>query len=136
MSYSFTSRTKFLSFCILAFACILIVKLFYVQVIHTNFYAETADRQYATPSSDVFERGTIFFTRRDGQLVSAAGQISGYKIAINPSKINDEEFIYNELSKIIPIEHDDFINKANKKSDPYEEIGNHYTKEEVDSVSQ
>ena len=135
MNYSFLSRIKILSFLILIFALILVAKLFLVQIVHSNSYSERADRQYVTPSSDIFERGTVFFNRKDGQLVSAAMQTAGFKLAIKPSEIVDAESIYVKLSEKIVIDYDNFLLKAEKKKDPYEEIINHLSKEQADSIS-
>ncbi|MEK7069419.1 MAG: hypothetical protein AAB945_01330, partial [Patescibacteria group bacterium] len=97
MKYSSLSRTKVLLFFIMLFSIILLTKLFYVQVIYSNIYSDKADRQYATPTENIFERGAIFFTRKDGTLVSAAMQTTGFKIAIVPSKIIDAEDTYTKL---------------------------------------
>ena len=134
MNYSFLSRIKILSFLILIFALILVAKLFLVQIVHSNSYSERADRQYVTPSSDIFERGTVFFNRKDGQLVSAAMQTAGFKLAIKPSEIVDAESIYVKLSEKIVIDYDNFLLKAEKKKDPYEEIINHLSKEQADKL--
>ncbi len=135
MKYSFLFRTRIIFFCISIFALILISKLFLVQVVHSSDYSDRADRQYSTPSSNIFERGTIYFSRKDNQLVSAAMQTTGFKVAINPIKIIDKETVYEELSKIISLNHDDFLAKANKENDPYEEIANHLSKVEADAIS-
>ena len=135
MKYNFLFRTRVIFFCIIVFALILIGKLFLVQVVHSSSYSERADRQYFTPSSNIFERGTIYFENKDGQLVSAAMQTTGFKAAVNPSKIIDKETVYNELSKIITINHDEFIAKVGKENDPYEEIANELTKEQADAIS-
>ena len=91
MKYSFLIRTRIIFFCISIFALILISKLFLVQIVHSDVYSDKADRQYSTPSSDIFERGTIYFSRKDNQLVSAALQTAGFKVVINTSKIIDKE---------------------------------------------
>ena len=135
MNSSFISRINVLFFCILIFALILIAKLFLVQVVHKNSYSERADRQYSTPSSDIFERGTIFFERKDGQLVSSGVQTTGFKVAINPEKIIKAEDIYKKLSEKIILDHDEFLAKAEKKNDPYEEVATHLSKEEADAIS-
>jgi cell division protein FtsI/penicillin-binding protein 2 len=135
MKYSFLFRTRIIFFCISVFALILIGKLFLVQVVQSSSYSQQADRQYSTPSSNIFERGTIYFSRQDGQLVSAAMQTTGYKVAINPTKIIDKESVYQELSNIITINHDDFLAKAEKENDPYEEVANYLSKEEADAIS-
>ena len=135
MKSSFLFRTRIIFFCISVFALILITKLFLVQVVHSSSYSERADRQYATPSSNIFERGTIYFSRKDGQLVSAAMQTTGFKLTINPVKIIDEELAFEELSKILNLDRDEFLTKAGKENDPYEEIANHLSKEEADAIS-
>lgn len=135
MKSSFLFRSRIIIFFIIAFALILLAKLFFVQVIHRKVYGETADRQYATPTSNIYERGTIYFERKDGQLVSAATQTSGFKIAINADKVIDGEGTYQKLSKIINLNHDDFIAKAAKEGDPYEEIAHRATKEQSDAIA-
>jgi cell division protein FtsI/penicillin-binding protein 2 len=102
---------------------------------HGNTYSESADRQYSTPGSNIYERGTIFFESKDGQLISAATQTTGFKIAIDPGKIIDRELVYQKLSKIVVLDHNDFIGRASKVNDPYEEVANHLSKEQADAVS-
>ena len=109
MKYSFLTRSRIILFCVVLFAGILLAKLFFVQVVQGKTYSEAADRQYATASSDIFERGNIYFERKDGQLVSAATQVSGFKMAINTAKIIDPEDTYEKLSKVTEIAHGDFI---------------------------
>ncbi len=135
MKSSFFPRNWVLVFGIISFSLILVGKLFLVQIVHGNTYSQSADRQYATPSSNIFERGTIFFTGKDGQLISAATQTTGYKIAINPSKIIDKETVYKQLSNIVVLDYIDFIARASKANDPYEEIVNHISKDKVDLIS-
>jgi len=138
MTYSFISRSRITISVIIVFSLILITKLFLVQIVHNNTYSQLADRQYVTSSLNIYERGTIFFQNQsggDGQLIAAATQATGFKIAIDPSKIIDAESIYQKLAKIITLNHDDFIARATKANDPYEEVAHHLTKEEADAVS-
>lgn len=135
MKSSFIFRTRIIFFCISIFAFILIGKLFLVQVVHSSFYSEKADRQYSTPSSNIFERGTIYFLRNGEQLVSGALQTTGFKVAIIPSKITDKELVYKKLSEIINIDYDEFLIKSAKENDPYEEIANNLSKEEADAIT-
>jgi cell division protein FtsI/penicillin-binding protein 2 len=135
MSSNSLFRTNLISILILIFASILIAKLFYIQVVHQNSYSDKADRQYATPSSNIFERGTIYFGQKDGQLVSAAAQTMGFKIAIDPNKIIDGEAVYKQLTENIVLDHDIFILQTQKKNDPYEEITSRISKEQADAIS-
>ena len=135
MKSSFVRRYRILLFCITLFALTLVAKLFLVQVIHSSAYGEAAFRQYATPSSDIYERGTVYFSRKDDQLVSAATQAAGFKLAIFPDKITDVESTYQKLSKIVTLVHEDFVGRAGKKDDPYEEVADRLSKEQADAVS-
>jgi cell division protein FtsI (penicillin-binding protein 3)/stage V sporulation protein D (sporulation-specific penicillin-binding protein) len=98
-------------------------------------YLSKADRQYATPSGDVFDRGTIFFKKNNGSLVAAGTVMSGFKLAINPSKLEDMENVYELLLPYLSVSKEEFILRASKKSDPYEEVGERLTKEMADEVS-
>ncbi|MFA7192330.1 MAG: penicillin-binding protein 2 [Candidatus Paceibacterota bacterium] len=131
---SFKTRIKIVSGFIFLFACILVGKLFLVQIVHQNEYSEKADRQYSTPSGNVFNRGTIFFTKKDGNLVAAGAMMSGFKIAIKPKDIKDPEDLYKKLDPYITMDHDTFIAKATKKNDPYEEVATRLPKETVDEI--
>ncbi|MFZ2149693.1 MAG: hypothetical protein WAV15_00865, partial [Minisyncoccia bacterium] len=131
MKSSFVLRTRIILLGIVLFAGILSAKLFYVQIIHGNTYSEAADRQYVTPSTSIYERGSVYFERKDGELVSAATQISGFKLAVNPSKIVDAEDAYEKISKIISLDHDEFVKRAGNKNDPYEEVTGQLSKEQA-----
>jgi cell division protein FtsI/penicillin-binding protein 2 len=135
MKSSSLTRTRLLLICMLAFAFILIAKLFLIQIIHKSAYTQAAERQYATPAGNIFERNTIYFTTKTGALVSAATQASGFKIAINPTKITDDKDTYEKLNKIVPITEADFLAKAGKKNDPYEEVAFHLSEKDANAVS-
>ncbi|MFA5931945.1 MAG: penicillin-binding protein 2 [Candidatus Paceibacterota bacterium] len=135
MKSSFVFRSRIIIFFVIIFAAILVAKLFFVQVVHGGTYSQVADRQYSTPSANIYERGTIYFERKDGGLVSAATQTSGFKVAINPDKITDAESVYQKLSKIVTLDHDNFIMRAGQKPDPYEEVANRLSKEQADAIS-
>ncbi|MEI7688745.1 MAG: penicillin-binding protein 2 [Candidatus Nomurabacteria bacterium] len=131
---SFQSRIRIVSVLIFAFAIILISKLFFLQILHKNLYTGKADRQYATPASNIFERGSIFFTKKDSTLVAAGTVSSGFKVAIKAKDIKDVDSTYAALKPYIEMDYDTFVSKANKKNDPYEEIATHLTKEQITEI--
>ncbi|OGI86264.1 hypothetical protein A3A01_02065 [Candidatus Nomurabacteria bacterium RIFCSPLOWO2_01_FULL_39_17] len=135
MKSSFLFRSRILLVLVLIFAALNIAKLFFVQIVQRNFYADLTSRQYSTPPANIFERGNIYFMRKDSTLVSAALQTTGFKVTINPTKITDMENAYNLLSEVITISRDDFIAKASKTKDIYEEVAHRLTKEEADAIS-
>ncbi len=135
MKSNFNFRNKILFFVIFLFSLTFIIKLFLVQVVHGDFYAEEANRQYATPSSNIFERGTIFFTEKGGTLVSAGMQTSGFKLAIDPTKISNPDEVFDKISEIIPLDEESFKMRAGKKNDVYEEVADKLTQAQADAIS-
>lgn len=131
---SFQSRIRIVAVCVFLVAVVFLVRLFSLQVINNNFYAEKADRQYITPSGNVFNRGDIFFSKKDGSLVSAASVTTGFKIAINPKEIKEGKEIYEKLSPYLKMDEETFLSKASRKDDPYEEIATGLTKEQVTEI--
>ena len=131
---SFHFRIRIVSGLVFLFALILVAKLFYVQILNKNLYIEKADRQYATPSSNIFDRGSIFFTKKDNTLVAGAAISSGFKVAIKPKEILDIDKTYNTLDPYMEMDYETFTQKANKKNDPYEEVATHLTKEQISEI--
>lgn len=127
-------RVRVISFFMLAIVLMLVVKLYSVQIIHYSDFADRADRQYQRPSGTIFNRGVIYFTGKDGQLVSAATLKTGFNVAINPKilqKSNAEgiDAVYQKLSAVTPLDEQDFLMRANKVNDSYEEITKHIDEE-------
>ena len=91
---SFPLRVRFIFVLIIIFALLLVVRLYFLQIVDGDVYTEKADRQYTTVSSNVFDRGSIFFQTKDGSLVSAATLKTGYTIAINPKLISNPDDVY------------------------------------------
>ena len=123
MSDVFGFRIRVVSFFVLLLGLLFGVKLFWLQIIHGNEYSEQADRQYVTPEGTQFDRGSIFFKKKNGELVSAASLFRGFTLAMNPKLVSDEEVLFTKLQVILPdLKHDEFIAQVSKKNDSYEEI--------------
>src|SRR3989344_5388995 len=131
---SFQIRIRFVIFSIFVVALVLITRLFFVQVIHSNSYVDRADKQYITPSSNIFNRGGIFFSKKDGSLVAAGTVISGFKLAIVPKEITDAEDAYIKLDPYMEIDEEAFLSKVSKTNDPYEEIAEGLSKEQITEI--
>lgn len=132
---NFKARIRIIIAIFLLVAIVLLVNLFYLQVINGETYLTEVNNQHISTSSDLFSRGSIFFSDKDGSLVSAATVTSGFKISVRPDDLEEEgEDLFKKLSSFINIDHDTFLLRVNKKGDPYEEIGNRLTKEQVDEI--
>ncbi|MCK5590568.1 MAG: hypothetical protein KAI72_01310, partial [Candidatus Pacebacteria bacterium] len=128
------SRIGILYFGIIVVALILLSRLFVVQIVRGELYAQQADGQYVTDQSYVFDRGTIYFEKKDGTRISSATLRSGYILAIDPSQISNISYVYKQLSSIVNIEKDIFFLRAGKKDDPYEEIVKRLDKETAQKI--
>ena len=118
------SRVRLIAIAILTFSLLLFVKLYTLQIVRSDDYRQRADRQYQKPTNS-FNRGTIFFTQKDGTQISAASLKTGFILAMKPNlvKAGGAEDVYNKLVTLIPdLDHAEFITKVNKTNDPYEEI--------------
>ncbi|HEY4527409.1 MAG TPA: penicillin-binding protein 2 [Candidatus Paceibacterota bacterium] len=119
---SVTLRARILCGFFIAGALFLIVRLYFVQVVHGESYAADAIGQYTAQKAEVSHRGSIFFTTKDGSEVAAAVMQSGSRLAINPRLLGDAEAAYATLSAIIPLDRESFFKSAAKSDDPYEEV--------------
>ncbi|MFA6094745.1 MAG: penicillin-binding protein 2 [Candidatus Paceibacterota bacterium] len=107
---------------LLALAGLLVGRLYWLQVIEGQKYAIKAERQYTKPSTNIFNRGAVFFQTKDSTLISAATLKSGFTVVVNPSKISNPEAVYEKLAPILLIERVDFLTKISNKKDVYREI--------------
>ena len=130
----FQWRIRIVIVCIFLVATILLSRLFFVQVIHNNLYKDRADKQYITPASNIFNRGSIFFSKKDGSTVAAGAVTAGFKMAIVPKDIVDEVGTYSKLSPYLKMDQETFVSKASKKDDTYEEVATELTKEQANEI--
>ena len=78
MKYSYISRIRIISAGIFLFAILLIGRLYVLQIVRNDNYIVKADKQYSSSANKVFSRGSIYFSNKDGTLVSAATLKSGF----------------------------------------------------------
>lgn len=128
------SRIQILSVGVCTFALLIIVRLFFLQVVHGEAYSQSANKQYVRPAGGVFDRGSIYFTEKNGDLRSAATVRSGFILAINPTLVTDNQKYFELLNKIVELDKAEFLKKSAKKGDPYEEVAHRMTQEEADKV--
>ena len=95
-------RVRLLSVVIVLIAVLLVARLYQIQVIKSEYYQAKAESQYVHTKSDLYSRGSILFTSRDGSTLSAAAIQSGYILAANTGQITNSipEFC-NTLSKYL-----------------------------------
>lgn len=113
---------------------LLVVKLYQVQIVQGEIFKQRADRQYVRPQSAMLDRGSIFFTTKDGNKVAAATIKSGYTLSVNGRIIQTPEKYFDSIVAIVPtLTRDEYIRKATK-DDPYEELAKRLTEEQKDAI--
>jgi len=131
----FQNRTRliFIFFVLLAF--LMVIRLYFLQVVQGDVYNAKADRQYVTVTSDTFDRGSIFLKDKSGSLISAASLKTGYILALNNKLIaTDTSQYYDKLSKIIDLDASDFYSKISKKGDSYEELAKQVPEDKIKKI--
>lgn len=134
MRHAFRSRLRIVFSILALFSLLLVVRLYFVQVVNGEEYALRAERQFAKSADELYDRGTIYFTRKDGTLISAATLSTGFLVAINPNAIEDPEAAYAAISAQVPVDREDFMARA-AKDDPYEVIAEEVTEESGQAIA-
>jgi cell division protein FtsI/penicillin-binding protein 2 len=128
-------RIKIIMAAVALIGGLIVVRLFYLQVLQSKNYRARAERQYVTSTGDVFDRGTIYFTSKDGTTVAAATIQDGFKAVIDPSLVTDPQSAFNAINAVTPLAQADFIAAAEKKQDPYEEIADRLNNQQAATLT-
>lgn len=128
-------RIRIITGAVLFLALILIIRLYQVQVLQHNAYQERAERQYVHTVRDLYSRGSIYFSTKNDEKVSAATVQSGYLLSIDPSRITDDEETYNKINSVYPLDKETFLLRAGKKERTYYEIASELTNAEADTIA-
>ncbi len=128
MRAQFRFRIRLILGGIIVLALLVLLRLYFVQIVYGADYSAKADAQFTSGDSGLFDRGSIYFTRKDGTLISAATLASGFLVAINPQTLTNPEAayqaIYQVASSTMPA-HGAFIADAAKTQQVYIEVAHH-----------
>ncbi len=122
MRRAIRTRLRILTLALVCIALLLITRLYFVQIVHGNEFSLRAERQYVSASQELYDRGTIYFTRKDGTLLSAATLRNGFTIAMTPKLVEDPEATYAAITALVPVDRNAFFTSAARKEDPYEVV--------------
>ena len=62
---TFQNKVRLIFCFIVLFALIMVVRLYFLQIVYGQNYTDKADRQYTNVSVDTYDRGSIFFKDKD-----------------------------------------------------------------------
>jgi stage V sporulation protein D (sporulation-specific penicillin-binding protein) len=135
MRRAFRFRLRIIVGLLGVFALFLIVRLYFVQIVHGSEYALHAQEQYVSSSEEIYDRGSIYFTEKDGTLISAATLETGFLIAIDPEELKDAQSVYNQINAITPIDSSTFFTAAAHTTSPYAVLVHHISDAQGQAVS-
>lgn len=117
------TRLRILGGLVLVIGLLFVARLYNLQVQHGREYAAEGEKQYVSTSGYMYDRGTIYMQRKDGERVEAADIAQGWLLTINPQTLLDPEDAEQKIAKLYPtLDHDDFIKKASNKDVKYVEV--------------
>ncbi len=128
-------RIRIITGVVLFIASILIVRLYYIQVIAHASYEERAERQYVHTVRDLYNRGSIFFTTKTGEHVSAATIQTGYVLAADPSRLQNAEAAYDAINAVYPLDRETFIRRATQPERTYVELATKISLDDSEAIA-
>ena len=128
-------RIRIITGCILFLSVILIGRLYQLQVLQNEYYTEKAERQYIHTKQDLYSRGSIYFTTKEGEKVSAASVRSGYVLALNPTKIIDAQSLCENLTTHVEVTTERCVDRATLADRTYVELDTAVSDEAADAIA-
>jgi cell division protein FtsI/penicillin-binding protein 2 len=119
---------------VLLASLVLVGRLYFVQVMAHEYFVAEGEKQYIHTESNLYDRGGIYFTTRDGEKVSAATVQSGYVLALNPKNITDAEAYFQSLQPYIKIDQETFIHRATQTDKVYVEVGGNLSETDAENI--
>lgn len=115
-------RIRIITGCIFILVLILIGRLYQVQVLAHDHYSDLAEGQYIHTKQDLYSRGSIYFTTKEGEKVSAASIRSGYVLAFNPTLVIDANKICEAVLPYLSITSEKCLERATLSDRTYVEV--------------
>lgn len=123
--HTFLSRVRVLTLLCIVVAITIIGRLYYLQILRGHAYIERANAQFLEPADPLIDRGSIYFTDKDGTEITAATIKEGFALAVNPIKVDDPEALCAAIKDIAPLTHDECVAKATKPDTQYQQLAQH-----------
>ena len=119
---------------VLFLALVLLSRLYFIQVYAHDEYLKKAERQYVHTVEDLYSRGSIYFTTKDGEYVSAATIQAGYELVMDPTRLGDPDETYNKLSIVVTLDKEKFLERASRTDTVYQVLLDQISTEEATAI--
>lgn len=115
-------RIRVITTVILSVAVVLVARLYYIQVHNHDHYVARAEQQYVHTVQNVYNRGSVFMTTRDGARVSAATVRGGYVLAVDPTMLTNVDAAWEVVAPHVEIDEELFRTRATLSGRTYVEL--------------
>ncbi|MFW5853097.1 MAG: peptidoglycan D,D-transpeptidase FtsI family protein [Patescibacteria group bacterium] len=109
-------------------------RLFDLQIVRGETLRTRANNQFQGTIRPHFNRGSIFFTTLEGDLLPAAILQQNFSIIIDPRLIKQPAMVYDLLDNVLDIDEEFFNDRAGRKETAYQLIAQDLTEEEAEAV--
>lgn len=128
-------RIRLLSVIIVCLALVLIGRLYQIQIVQASQYQQKAESQYVHTKTDLYSRGSIYFTTRDGEALSAAAVQSGYVLAANPEHFTQAPDVFcSVVSDYIDVSVERCVERVSVPGRTYVELASKLTEEQSSEI--
>lgn len=128
------TRIRIISVIIILVGCVLVGRLYQLQIAQADVYRDKAERQYVHTARDLYSRGSILFTTKDGEQLSAASVQAGYVLAANPEQISSPDEFCNALYSYLGETADRCLDRASLPGRTYVELVSKLTIEQAGEI--
>lgn len=127
-------RIRIIMVGVLLASLVLVGRLYFLQVMAHEYFVAEGEKQYIHTESYLYDRGSIYFTTRDGEKVSAATVQSGYVLAIDPKRVTNSETYFQFLEPYLKIDKDTFMRRAALTDKVYVEVGGNVSETDAGNI--
>jgi stage V sporulation protein D (sporulation-specific penicillin-binding protein) len=128
------TRIRIISAIVALIGCLIIARLYYLQIIQSEKYKEKAEAQYVHTAQDLYSRGGILFTTKDNEELSAASVQAGFELAVNPTHVVNVEAFCAALGKYMEGEESKCAERASLPNRSYVKLSSKLTEEQANEV--
>jgi cell division protein FtsI/penicillin-binding protein 2 len=134
-STGYDGRVRSISVAIFFMSVILVVRLYFIQVINYDKWVAIAENQHNAFQALIADRGEIYMRDGDGRYPLSVNREYSLLYVV-PKDINDKNYIAIELARILGMDVVAILEKLNMPDDPFEIIKKRLTDEEVQQIKQ
>lgn len=131
-----TFRIRIVSAVIIFVACVIVARLYQLQIAQAEQYKDKAERQYVHTARDLYSRGSILFTTRDGEQLSAASIQAGFLLAVNPTHVTDANEFCAALGPYLGEAAEKCVERASLPERTYVELVQKLSPEDAEKIEE